>query len=77
MQKYKVVVTIPAIIEVTAKTAYDANEAVKSILVEREKPENADIIKSAVNKAIEDERESTYVQTLHIRKKPQKTDCEK
>ena len=29
MKKYKVVVTIPAIIEVTAETACDANEIVK------------------------------------------------
>ena len=41
MQKYKVVVTIPAIIEVTAETACDANEIVKGILVGHEETKNA------------------------------------
>ena len=68
MQKYKVVVTIPAIIEVTAETACDANEIVKEILVGHEETKNADVIQSAVHKAIQDGRENTYVQTLHIRK---------
>lgn len=44
MQKYKVVVTIPAIIEVTAETACDANEIVKGILVGHEETKNADVI---------------------------------
>ena len=57
MQKYKVVVTIP-----------DANEIVKGILVGHEETKNADVIQSAVHKAIRDGRENTYVQTLHIRK---------
>lgn len=52
MQKYKVVVTIPAIIEVTAETAHDANELVKEILAGHEKTKNADVIQSAVHKAI-------------------------
>ena len=64
MQKYKVVVTIPAIIEVTAETACNAHEIVKGILA----GQNADVIQSAVHKAIQDGRENTYVQTLHIRK---------
>lgn len=68
MQKYKVVVTIPAIIEVTAETACDANEIVKGILVGHEETKNADVIQSAVHKTIRDGRENTYVQTLHIRK---------
>ena len=50
MQKYKVVVTIPAIIEVTAETAHDANELVKEILVGHEETKNADVIQSAVHK---------------------------
>ena len=49
MQKYKVVVTIPAIIEVTAETACDANEIVKRILVGHEETKNADVIQSAVH----------------------------
>jgi hypothetical protein len=68
MKKYKVVVTIPAIIEVTAETACDANEIVKKILAGHEETKNADVIQSAVHKAIRDGRENTYVQTLHIRK---------
>lgn len=44
MKKYKVVVTIPAIIEVTAETACDANEIVKGILVGHEETKNADVI---------------------------------
>ncbi len=68
MKKYKVVVTIPAIIEVTAETACDANKIVKGILAEHEETKNADVIQSAVHKAIRDGRENTYVQTLHIRK---------
>lgn len=51
MQKYKVVVTIPAIIEVTAETACDANEIVKGILVGHEETKNADVIQSAVHKS--------------------------
>ena len=68
MKKYKVVVTIPAIIEVTAETSCDANEIVKGILAGHEETKNADVIQSAVHKAIQDGRENTYVQTLHIRK---------
>ena len=41
---------------------------VKEILAGHEKTKNADVIQSAVHKAIRDGRENTYVQTLHIRK---------
>ena len=63
MQKYKVVVTIPAIIEVTAETACDANEIVKGILVGHEETKNADVIQSAVHK----DRKSTRLNSSHTR----------
>jgi len=63
MKKYKVVVTIPAIIEVTAETACDANEIMKKILAGHEETKNADVIQSAVHKAIRDGR-GTSVNSL-------------